>query len=61
MHQHAFINQQEQRCEKSELLEDLIYWRGKIQHFKKTNNTEGIKVSKLMLDKYLDQYNKTIT
>jgi len=61
MHKHAFINQQEQSCEKSELLEDLEYWRGKMQHFEKTNNPDGIKVSKLMLDKYLDEYNKIIT
>ena len=61
MHQHAFINQQEQSSEKSELLEDLEYWRGKIQHFEKTNNPDGNKVSKLMLDKYLDEYNKIIT
>jgi hypothetical protein len=61
MHRCAFINQQKQRCEKSELLEDLEYWRGKMQHFKKTNNPDGIKVSKLILDKYLDKYNKITT
>ncbi len=60
-HQCAFINQQEQNCEQSELLVDLEYWREKMQHFKKTNNTAGMKVSKLMLDRYLDEYNKIIT
>jgi hypothetical protein len=45
---------------KSEILEDLEYWRKKKEHFEKTNNKEGIKVAKLLLDKYLDSYNDAI-
>jgi hypothetical protein len=45
---------------KSEILEDLEYWRKKLVHFEKTNNENGIKVAKLIINKYLDAYNDAI-
>jgi hypothetical protein len=45
---------------KSEIKEDLEYWRKKLEHFEKTGNKEGVKVSKLLIDKYLDAYNNAI-
>lgn len=45
---------------KSEIKEDLEYWRKKLEHFQKTENKEGIKVAKLLIDKYLDAYNNAI-
>ena len=45
---------------KSELLEDLEYWRKKKEHFEKTNNKAGVRVANLMIDKYLDSYNDAI-
>jgi hypothetical protein len=45
---------------KEEILEDLEYWRKKLSHFKKVGNEDGIKVAKLLIDKYLDSYNNTI-
>jgi hypothetical protein len=45
---------------KTEILEDLEYWRKKKQHFEKTGNKEGVKISKLLIDKYLDAYNNAI-
>ena len=37
--------------------QDLEYWRKKLAHFEKTKNLQGIKVCKLLLNKYLDSYN----
>lgn len=45
---------------KAEILGDLEYWRKKLSHFEKTNNTNGIKVAKLLINKYLDAYNEAI-
>jgi hypothetical protein len=45
---------------KAEILEDLEYWRKKLIHFEKTDNKQGIKVAKLLINKYLDAYNDTI-
>ena len=45
---------------KSEILEDLEYWRKKLAHFEKNKNINGIKVAKLLIDKYLDAYNNAI-
>lgn len=45
---------------KTEILEDLEYWRKKLIHFEKNNNENGIKVAKLIINKYLDAYNETI-
>jgi hypothetical protein len=45
---------------KAEILEDLEYWRKKLDHFQKTNNINGIKVAKLIINKYLDAYNEAI-
>lgn len=45
---------------KSEILEDLQYWRKKKEHFEKNGNKEGIKIAKLLIDKYLDLYNDSI-
>jgi hypothetical protein len=45
---------------KEEILEDLEYWRKKLEHFTKTDNKDGIKVAKLLIDKYLDSYNNAI-
>ena len=45
---------------KSKILDDLEYWYKKLERFEKTNNKEGIKVAKLMIDKYLDSYNDAI-
>ncbi len=45
---------------KSEIKEDLEYWRKKLAHFEKTGNKEGMKVAKLLLNKYLDAYNDAI-
>ena len=45
---------------KAEILEDLEYWRKKLDHFEKTNNTSGINVAKLIINKYLDEYNNAI-
>lgn len=45
---------------KSEILEDLEYWRKKLAHFEKNKNINGIKVAKLLIDKYLDAYNEAI-
>ena len=45
---------------KSELLEDLEYWRKKKKHFENTKNEKGVKVAKLLIDKYLDEYNTAI-
>ena len=45
---------------KSEIKEDLEYWRKKLAHFEKTGNKEGIKVAKLLINKYLDAYNEAI-
>lgn len=42
---------------KSEILEDLEYWRKKKEHFEKTKNENGVKIAKLLIDKYLDSYN----
>jgi hypothetical protein len=38
----------------------LEYWRKKLAHFEKTGNKEGVKVAKLLIDKYLDAYNTAI-
>jgi hypothetical protein len=38
---------------------DLEYYRKKLAHYEKTKNLQGIKVCKLLLDKYLDQFNNT--
>lgn len=45
---------------KTEILEDLEYWRKKLAHFEKTGNTNGIRVAKLLINKYLDAYNDAI-
>jgi hypothetical protein len=45
---------------KEDILEDLEYWRKKLVHFEKVGNKEGIKVAKLLLNKYLDAYNNAI-
>jgi hypothetical protein len=45
---------------KSEILEDLEYWRKKLAHFENTKNENGIKVAKLLINKYLDAYNDAI-
>ena len=45
---------------KAEILEDLEYWRKKLDHFQKTNNINGIKVAMLIINKYLDAYNEAI-
>jgi hypothetical protein len=45
---------------KSEILEDLEYWRKKKEHFEKTDNAGGLKVAKLLIDKYLDSYNDAL-
>ena len=45
---------------KKEILKDLEYWRKKLVHFEKTNNINGIKVAKLIINKYLDAYNDAI-
>ena len=42
---------------KAELLIDLEYWRKKLAHFEKAGNKDGVKVAKLLIDKYLDAYN----
>lgn len=44
---------------KERISTDLKYWQVKLAHFEKTHNREGIKVAKLMLDKYLDDYSST--
>ena len=46
---------------KSEIMEDLEYWRKKKKHYEMTGNKEGIRVSKLLIDKYLDAYNNLMT
>lgn len=53
-------NDTKQSHTKSELLEDLEYWRKKKQHFENTKNEKGVKVAKLFIDKYLDEYNIAI-
>lgn len=45
---------------KSEIKEDLEYWRNKLASFEKNGNKEGVKVAKLLLNKYLDAYNDAI-
>jgi hypothetical protein len=45
---------------KSGIKQDLEYWRKKLAHFEKTGNKEGVKVAKLLIDKYLDAYNTAI-
>jgi hypothetical protein len=45
---------------KERITADLKYWRDKLAHFEKERNREGIKVAKLMLDKYLDDYSNAI-
>jgi hypothetical protein len=45
---------------KEDILEDLEYWRKKLAHFEQTNNQNGIKVAKLIINKYLDAYNDAI-
>jgi len=37
--------------------ESLKYWADKKAHFSKTKNASGIKVSDLLIDKYLDKLN----
>ena len=44
---------------KSKILDDIEYWYKKMERFEKTNNPEGMKVAKMMIDKYLDSYNDT--
>ena len=44
---------------KSKILDDIEYWYKKLEQFEKTKNQEGMKVAKLMIDKYLDSYNDT--
>jgi hypothetical protein len=51
------LNADKQGHTKIEILEDLEYWRKKKEHFERTNNKEGVKISKLLIDKYLDAYN----
>lgn len=45
---------------RDEIKGDLEYWRKKLAHFEKTGNKEGMKVAKLLLNKYLDAYNDAI-
>lgn len=45
---------------KSEIKDDLEYWRKKKEHFETIGNKQGIKVAKLLIDKYLDAYNDAI-
>lgn len=45
---------------KAEILDDLKYWHKKLAHFEKSKNENGIKVAKLLIDKYLDAYNNAI-
>ena len=54
------MSDDKQSYTKSELLEDLEYWRKKKQHFENTKNEKGVKVAKLLIDKYLDEYNTAI-
>ena len=54
------MSDNKQRYTKSELSEDLEYWRKKKEHFEKTNNKAGVRVANLMIDKYLDSYNDAI-
>lgn len=54
------MSDNKQRYTKSEILEDLEYWRKKKEHFEKTNNKAGVRVANLMIDKYLDSYNDAI-
>lgn len=42
---------------KSKILDDIEYWYKKMERFEKTNNPQGMKVAKMMIDKYLDAYN----
>jgi hypothetical protein len=46
---------------KEKIKKDLEYWSKKKEHFEKTNNPVGVRVAKLLIDKYLDIYNDTIT
>lgn len=45
---------------KADIANDLEYWRKKKAHFEKTRNEEGVKVAKLLINKYLDAYNEAI-
>jgi hypothetical protein len=43
---------------KEQISADLEYWRKKKEHFEQTKNEKGIRVAKLLLDRYLDKYNQ---